>query len=97
MTEMRRFSTIRYKAMKTLTSTWEEKQAKRTKFKEMKSLENACMQRKIDDKRSKRAERADREKRKLENTLKSASFQVVRRVRLSLSSPPPRRSLKPTS
>lgn len=77
-TEKARFSTVRYKGTKVLSSSWEEKMLKRAKHKEMKALQSEIKTRRQGERDAKRQAREEKEKRRKENELKSASVQVVR-------------------
>jgi len=72
-----RFSAIRYKATKELSTTWDEKLQLKGRKKEMKVLEREIADRKKQEKVDKRVAREEKEKRRLANELKTASVQVI--------------------
>lgn len=76
--EKTRFSSVKYKGTKTLSTSWEEKMLKRSKLKELKALESEIKSRRQGERDAKRQAREEKEKRRKENELKSASVQVVR-------------------
>jgi rRNA-processing protein CGR1 len=72
-----RFSSMKFKGTKVLSTTWDEKIAKKAKLHELKALQNEIKERRRNEKLEKKIEREEREKRRKENELKSASVQVV--------------------
>ncbi|OQR92401.1 hypothetical protein ACHHYP_03748 [Achlya hypogyna] len=72
-----RKSMMTYKATKTLSTTWEEKMAMKAKKKEMKDLEHEIAARKRQERLDKKLAREEKEKRRLENEMKSATVQNI--------------------
>lgn len=79
--QTKRFSSMRTTGTKVLSTTWEEKQLKKAKLKQMKELQAEIKARKQGERDAKRQAREEKEKRRKENELKSASVQVVRWLR----------------
>lgn len=78
--EKARFSTVRYKGTKVLSTSWEDKVAKRAKQTELKALQNEIKSRRQGERDAKRQAREEKEKRRKENEFKSASVQVISRT-----------------
>lgn len=75
-----RFSTAKYTGTAKLSTTWEDKVAKKARAKELKALQGEIKARRQAERDAKRQAREDKEKRRKENELKSAAVQVVRRA-----------------
>jgi hypothetical protein len=73
-----RFSTAKYTGTAKLSTTWEDKLAKKARAKELKALQGEIKARRQAERDAKRQAREDKEKRRKENELKSAAVQVVR-------------------
>lgn len=76
-TQGERFSKIKHRGVKVLTSSWEEKLAKKAKKQEMQALEQEIRDRKRKEIEERKAAREEKLKRKQENEFKSAQVQVI--------------------
>ncbi|KAF1328665.1 putative glycosyl hydrolase family 17 protein, partial [Globisporangium splendens] len=95
--EKTRFSAVKYKGTKTLSTSWEEKMLKRAKLKELKALQDEIKVRRQSERDAKRQAREEKEKRRKENELKSASVQVISRThRMKTMSKKQLRNIKKT-
>lgn len=76
--EKTRFSAVRYKGTKVLSTSWEQKAHTRARRAELQALQSEIKVRRQGERDVKRQAREEKEKRRQENELKSASVQVVR-------------------
>ncbi|RHY56060.1 hypothetical protein DYB26_005032 [Aphanomyces astaci] len=79
-TQRSKNSMMTYKATKTLSTTWDEKMAAKSKKKEMKDLEHEIANRKKQEKVDKRVAREEKEKRRIANEFKASTLQVIKKT-----------------
>ncbi|TYZ66070.1 hypothetical protein PybrP1_011275 [[Pythium] brassicae (nom. inval.)] len=96
-TEKTRFSSVRYKGTKVLSTSWEQKTQTRARRAELQALQSEIKVRRQGERDAKRQAREEKEKRRQENELKSASVQVISRThRMKTMSKKQLRNIKKT-